>query len=118
MASAKNQVIAGDYSGNKIYANSGNQLGIGKSQIGYIAICAKPRIESYELITEYKVKSRSSAILRGMAGVAFLGGVGILAGLTSKNKGIFTIAIQWKDGKRSLIEIDDKLYKKFIAEMF
>ncbi len=118
MASAKNQVIAGDYSGNKIYANSGNQLGIGKSQIGYIAICAKPRIESYELITEDKVKSGSSAILRGMAGVAFLGGVGILAGLTAKNKGIYTIAIQWKDGKRSLIEIDDKLYKKFIAEMF
>ena len=53
-----------------------------------------------------------------MAGVALLGGVGILAGLSAKNKGIFTIAIQWKDGKKSLIEIDDKLYKKFINEMF
>lgn len=120
MASAKNQVIAGDYNGSKIYSSTGNQLGIGKSTqgYGYAAICAKPRIESYELITEDKVKSGTSAILRGMAGVSLLGGVGILAGLSAKNKGIYTIAIQWKDGKKSLIEIDDKLYKKFITEMF
>ena len=119
MTSAKNQVIAGDYNGNKVYAAGGNQLGIGRAKdYGYIAICAKPWIESYELITEDKVKSGTSAILRGMAGVALLVGVGILAGLSAKNKGIFTIAIQWKDGKKSLIEIDDKLYKKFINEMF
>lgn len=119
MASAKNQVIAGDYNGNKIYVAGGNQLGIGRAKdYGYITICAKPRIESYELITEDKVKSGTSAILRGMAGVALIGGVGILAGLSAKNKGIYTIAIQWKNGKKSLIEIDDKLYKKFVAEMF
>ncbi len=120
MASAKNQVIAGDYNGSKIFASGSNQLGIGKSPNGYghAAICAKPRIESYELITEDKVKSGTSAILRGMAGIAVLGPVGILAGLSAKNKGIYTIAIQWKDGKKSLIEIDDKLYKKFVTEMF
>lgn len=64
------------------------------------------------------MKSGTSAILRGMAGVTLFGGVGILAGLSAKHKGIYTIAIQWKDGKKSLIEIDDKLYKKFVAEMF
>ncbi len=111
MASAKNKVIAGYHQGDIIKISS-NQLCISIYEL------SKRTVESYELITEDKVKSGTSAILRGMAGVALLGGVGILAGLSAKNKGIYTIAIQWKDGKKSLIEIDDKLYKKFIAEMF
>lgn len=111
MASAKNKVIAGYRQGDTIKI-SGNSLCVSIYEL------SKRTIESYELITEDKVKSGTSAILRGMAGVALLGGVGILAGLSAKNKGIYTIAIQWKDDKKSLIEIDDKLYKKFISEMF
>lgn len=111
MASAKNKVIAGYRKGEsvKIYSN---HLSVSIYEL------SKRTIESYELITEDKVKSGSSAILRGMVGVALLGGVGVLAGLSAKNKGIYTIAIQWKDGEKSLIEIDDKLYKKFVADMF
>ena len=113
---AKNKVIAGDYSGYKI--NKKDYVYIDLAYNNLIVLLNKKNIESYDIITEDKVKSGSSAILRGMVGVALLGGVGVLAGLSAKNKGIYTIAIQWKDGKRSLIEIDDKLYKKFIAEMF
>ena len=111
MANAKNKVIAGDYQGNTIKI-SPSCICVGVYEL------SKRTVDSYDLITEDKVKSGSSAILRGMAGVALLGGVGILAGLSAKNKGIYTIAIQWKDGKKSLIEIDDKLYKKFVADMF
>lgn len=107
---AKNKVIAGDYQGNQVKTSS-NTLCVSVYEL------SKRTVESYELITEDKVKSGTSAILRGMAGVALLGGVGIIAGLSAKNKGIYTIAIQWKDGKKSLIEIDDKLYKKFVTEM-
>lgn len=113
--SAKNKVIAGDYNGYKVEGKSNIYISQG---LNIIARLNKQTIESYDLITEETMKSGSSAILRGMAGVALLGGVGILAGLSAKNKGIYTIAIQWKDGKRSLIEIDDKLYKKFVADMF
>lgn len=111
MAGAKNEVIAGYHKG-KLIKTAKNGLGIG------IYALNKQTVESYEVITEDKVKSGTSAILRGAAGMALLGGVGILAGLTAKNKGIYTIAIQWKDGNKSLIEIDDKLYKKFVTDMF
>lgn len=117
---AKNKVIAGDYINYVVGGKSGSsncyisQGGL----LDKITYLNKRTIESYDLITEETMKSGTSAILRGMAGVAVLGGVGILAGLSAKNKGIYTIAIQWKDGKRSLIEIDEKLYKKFIADMF
>ena len=70
------------------------------------------------------MKSGTSAILRGAAGAALLGPVGILAGLTAKNKGIYTVAIQWKpdlngnDRGRSLIEIDEQAYKLLVKSMF
>ena len=47
-----------------------------------------------------------------------LGPVGLLAGLSAKNKGIYTVAIKFKDGKNSLLEVDDKFYKALIKTMF
>lgn len=119
MASAKNKVIAGDYinwvvqgggfGGVSIYEFSWSMKGVDLN---------KSTVASYELMTEEKMKSGSSAILRGALGAAVLGPVGILAGLTAKNKGIYLVAVEWKDGKKSLIEIDDKLYKYFLKGMF
>lgn len=47
-----------------------------------------------------------------------LGGVGVLAGLSAKNKGVYLLAVEYKNNQRSLIEIDDKLYKIFIRSNF
>lgn len=38
--------------------------------------------------------------------------------ISAKNKGIYQIAIQFKDGKKSLIEVDDKIYKTLIKSCF
>ncbi len=78
----------------------------------------KECVSQYDMLTEDKVKSASSAILRGMGGTLLLGGVGILAGLSAKSKGIYLIAVEYKNNQRSLIEIDDKLYKIFIRSNF
>ena len=52
-------------------------------------------------------------------GGALLGPVGLLAGgLSAKNKGAYQIALAFKDGKRSLIEVDDKIYKALVASLF
>lgn len=51
-------------------------------------------------------------------GAVLLGPAGLLAGVTAKNKGIYLIAIEFKSGKRSLIEIGQKYYKIFIKGMF
>lgn len=39
-------------------------------------------------------------------------------GLSAKDKGIYQIAIQFKDGKKSLIEVDDATYKGIVAMCF
>lgn len=76
-------------------------------------------VESYELITDEHRKSAKCRIARGLVGGALLGPVGILAGgMSAKSKGIYQVAIQFKDGKRSLLEVDDKIYKAIIQACF
>lgn len=76
-------------------------------------------VENYELITDEHRKSAASGVSRGLVGGALLEPVGMLAGaMSAKNKGIYQIAIQFKDGKKSLIEVDDKIYKALVKACF
>ena len=113
---AKNRVIAGDYMGKPV-------TGVA----GIVQICIdfktfislnKFEVDSYDVITEDTRKSAASGVARGAVGVALLGPVGMLAGLSAKNKSIVTLAVRFKDGKNSLLEVDEKIYKKFVQSMF
>lgn len=115
---AKNKIIAGEYEGRAIAIAGGKPyilFGFGKSNMKYIN---KDFVESYQLVTEEFCKSAASGIARGAVGVALLGPIGLLAGLSAKNKGVHTIVIKFKDGKESLAEVDEKIYKAIMATMF
>ena len=113
---AQNKVIAGDYI-RKMTGVSLGQLYIATS-FGKPMYLNKQNIEAYELITDEQRKSAASGVIRGAVGATLLGPVGLLAGLSAKNKGIYTVAIKFKDGKNSLLEVDDKFYKALIKTMF
>ena len=118
---AQNLVIAGDYEGHGIaMLKNKATLVIGLSLFKNKKIhLNKSEIESYEVITDEHMKSASSGVARGIVGGALLGPVGMLAGgISAKNKGIYTVAIQFKDGKQSLIEVNDQIYKNIIKECF
>lgn len=114
---AKNTVIGGDYVGKPLTIIGGAVqiiISIGK---GYSL--SRINVERYELITDEHRKSAASGVARGLIGGALLGPVGMLAGgLSAKNKGIYHVALQFRDGKKSLIEINDKLYKALIKGCF
>ena len=113
---AKNKVIAGDYVGKVVGATLGQvSIGIGFGKNLYLN---KETVESYEVITEEQQKSASSGIVRGAVGAALLGPVGLLAGLSAKNKGTYNVAVKFVDGKNSLMEIDEKAYKALVKVMF
>ena len=112
----KNKVIAGDYT-NQGIIYSGQYVQIVTGFMKTISL-NKETIEKYEIISEEQRNSGTSAILRGGLGATVLGPVGLLAGMSAKNKGTYQIAIEFKDGKKSLIEIDDKAYKLFIKTNF
>lgn len=116
---AQNKVIAGDYNGNKIILTAGGTLPVISVDYKTSIEINKFFVESYELITDEHRKSAASGVGRGLIGGALLGPVGMLAGgLSAKSKGIYQVAIQFKDGKKSLVEIDDKIYKALIKACF
>ena len=125
MASAQNRVIAGAYKGKAIeYSLTLPTLAIVLERTEFwntpktVVYLNKNNVVQYELITDEHRKSAASGIARGLVGGALLGPVGLLAGLSAKSKGIYTVAIELRGGERSLIEIDDKLYKMLISNCF
>lgn len=112
---AKNKVIAGDYEGKKVTQTFGM---VSLSNFTGSIELSKYTVESYEIVDESHRKSAVSAIGRGLAGSLLLGPVGLLAGLSAKSKGTHVMAIQFKDGNKSLLEIDDKIYSTLLKRLF
>lgn len=114
---AKNVVVAGDYKGKAVVNPLGKpyiSIGIGKK-----VYLNKDTVAEYQLIDEDTRKSAASGVARGLVGGALLGPVGLIAGgLSAKNKKSNTVAIQFKDGKKSLIEIDGEIFKALMQKMF
>ena len=120
MASTKNTVIAGDYLKSKISIKStwsGRKVVI---QAGFIKVIPLDRqtVASYDVIDEDSRKSAASAIGRAAVGSFFLGGVGLAAALSAKNKKTRIVAIQFRDGRRSLLEVDDTIYRAIMTALF
>lgn len=65
-----------------------------------------------------RTKQTESADSTLILTISLLGPVGLLAGLSAKNKSTVTVAVRFKDGKNSLLEMDDKVYKNFVRAMF
>jgi hypothetical protein len=117
------EVIAGDYEGKSIFIhdNSIPYISVKSSFFGEReeVLLSKDIIDSYEVITDEHTKSAASGIARGIVGGVLLGPVGMLAGaLSAKNKSKHTIAIQFKNGKKSLIEVEGSAYKALTKEFF
>jgi hypothetical protein len=113
---ASNKVVAGDYLNQTVIA-SFSSISIMKGFSTTISL-DKTTVADYEIVDQTKQKSAASAIGRGLVGGFVLGPVGLLAGLSAKSKGTHMIAIQFKDGKKSLIEIDDKIYSALVKKLF
>ncbi len=113
---AKNKVIAGDYTGCLVSLVMG-QMYISVSFNNTVPI-NKDTVECYGVITDEQRKSAASGIMRGAVGAALLGPVGLLAAISAKNKGTYNIAIKFRNGKNSLVEFDDKMYKALMKKMF
>jgi len=114
---AKNKVVAGDYNGKRILVT----LGTPAIQLSVISKLSLDRatIDSYEVVSTDQRKSAISGIVRGLIGNALLGQAGMVGGtLSAKNNKSFLLAVEFRDGKRSLLEINDKIYQSIIKSTF
>lgn len=121
MAKASNKVIDGEYKGCLVVGMKGAKDTIVSISTGMLkkpVILSSENVEAYELVTDQHVKSAASGVARGLVGGALLGPVGMIAGaVTAKEKGIYTVVIKFKDGKTSLLEVDDNIYNCIVAKL-
>lgn len=103
-----NVVLEGKYKGREVIC-TGKEIAAGQ----YINPYA---VTSYAVIDESNKDQYS--FWKGALGVALFGGIGAIAGVKGKKSKEYMVAIQWKDGEKSLICIDDECYKTLVKCMF
>ena len=119
---AKNMVIAGNYAGKLVRVSVGPMgvpsisLNIFKDE--YVLI-DKYSVESFNVVNKEEETSAVSGIARSAIGGALFGNAGALGGAASAKKNVmYTMVINFKDGKRSLIEVNEKMYRAIVEACF
>ncbi len=113
-----NKVIAGDFKGKSVCAPVSGDPYILISVIKTQKI-NKETVESIEVVKETEKISSTSAMRRSSAASVFGGkSAGYAAALGAKKKGTHLLSITFRDGKRSLIEIDDRLEKRITISTY
>lgn len=111
----KNYVLEGEYKNKKII-ESQKELLVSTEEYVLGRALDKKEVSSYTVIDETNKDQYS--IWKGALGVALLGGFGAVVGIGGKKKKEYLIAVEWKDGEKSLICLDDETYKTFVRSMF
>ena len=103
-----NKVLKGKYEGDKI-ADFGDAI--------YLhAVVTKERVASYTVLDETTKEEYS--VVDGVIGQMLYGDMGFLAGWNGIQTKEYLIAIEWIDGEKSLIYLDDDHYKSFLKGKF
>ena len=108
-----NVILEGSCKGNEIFHFSRNDY---LTQIGCGYPLKPPYISSYTVIDEFNKEEYS--FWDGVLGVALWGEFGAVAGIGGKKSKEYLIAVEWKDGEKSLISLDEENYKVFVRSMF
>lgn len=110
MATAKNTVLAGDYTGCRIFRMNAALAYISGTMKKIDDIFLTPEtVEAYELLTEDTIRTGASPLLTGTLDPACLLSLRLHASEAMQKKGVFTVAVQFHDGKHALMEIDEKI---------
>ena len=112
-----NMVIAGDYKdkGLMIFGGGPRIVLTARDEV-YLN---KETVESYQVMNQNVSTSASSGIARSIIGGALFGNAGALGGAASAKKNVmYTMVINFKDGKRSLIEVNEKMYRAIVEACF
>ena len=109
MARARNKVVAGDYRGKLVCSGFGEAfISLTTTKPLYLN---KDTVRTLVPLKDDSRISVASAAMRGLAGELILGPIGLVAAATARRDGIHIVGIEFKDGKRSVVEIDDRRYE-------
>ena len=112
-----NTVVAGDYHGYSVIKGYGKSFFLMKrlTKIKF----EKTDVISYELINNINNSSTWSTFVKGYVGHAVFGMPGLAAGVISSLKNVeYLFSIEFSDGKKSLLSIDQSIYKYLMKVLF
>ncbi|MBR5405799.1 MAG: hypothetical protein K6E36_07700 [Oscillospiraceae bacterium] len=111
MASARNMVIAGDLTGCRVFRMSASLAYIsGTMKKAEDVFLTAETVSRCELMTEDLIRSGNSLLLTGALDPGLLRNLRLHATQAAQKKGIYTLAVKLEDGRRCLMEIDEKIY--------
>lgn len=115
---ARNTVLAGDYVGCRVFRMSATCAYISGTMKKLDDVRFSPEeVDRYELLTEDMIRSGNSLLLTGSLDPGCLTSLRLNATPHNQAKGIYTLAVKFNDGKRALIEVDEKIYTAIVRRM-
>lgn len=116
--SRENVVVSGDYAGSAIIVEPGGRLVL-MANTGSPIYLNSENVAKYEIINDTQSRSAGSGVKRAVVGRAVLGRAGMVAGAaTAKKVTTYEVAVDFKDGKRSLIQMSEAAYKTLVRSSF
>lgn len=116
------KVVAGDYTDRNIredfFPNHGWKLSISQGFLQPNILLIKSNIAYAELLNINSRYSMSSAVGRAWIGNLICGPIGLIAAITAKKKNVYHVAVEFCDGKKSILALDKHDYNKFVTEVF
>ena len=113
---AKGKVVAGDYCGYDVIAYNNKcffMLHLKRIRVD------KSIVSKYELVNDVQNHSYWKTLGKGAVGGMLFGTVGMLVGVASNStKTTYLLSIEFKDGKKSLIEIESDEYKSILCALY
>jgi len=114
MMNAKNRVIAGDYKGKKVVAFNDKcayiSLGFWKQ-----FVLTNGDIRSYEILGEQSKQCDGDSSSSGLIDGILSGSDDVFAELSEKKEGLHIMALEFSDGKKSLLNVDDAVFNAILA---
>lgn len=111
-----NTVVNGDYCNQRILYRK-NSIWLSRKS-GDILLDTNT-VEKYEAVGNTSLESAANAAVRGYVGASIGGKLGAGIGLlTAKKTGGNVIAVKFKDGKRSVLKLDNKAFQAFVSQCF
>lgn len=102
-----NVVLSGDYAGSTVVADRSGKLVL-MANTGAPIYLDATTVAKYEVLNDNQSRSTGSAVKRAVVGNALLGRKGMIAGAaTAKKNTSYEVGVDFKDGKRSLIQMDE-----------
>lgn len=116
MAGAKNKVIAGDYEGWDVICGGGKLDFMHRLQRVSLN---RTTVLKYEIVDNQNGNSFWGAFLKGYVSQAFLGTAGLVAStLSSAHHRVILLSVEFINGRRSLLEIDESVYKNILKILY